>query len=234
MVLRLVKQKFPDQDPIDLVVGWIKELAATKIFGSREPNVLGIGEFDATLHLVVPGDAAIERILETDDAIGILAQARIAFAIGCLRCGQRPRPWSSVRGYLQITQVDANHWLGIVQRHKGGNPGPEISALSTVALVTQATHEAMPQTGDMLIVHAHLSGPIGKPVTRHRGDDYIEGIFCAPTMSRGIGQWIDDLHLLNDRPGPSVGDDERQRILMFRANVDEMNVQPIDLRDEIR
>lgn len=45
-VLRLVEQRFPDQDPIDLVVGWIKELAATKIFGSREPNVLGIGEFD--------------------------------------------------------------------------------------------------------------------------------------------------------------------------------------------
>ena len=45
-VLRLIRQKFPDQDPIELVVGWIKELAATKIFGSREPNILGIGEFD--------------------------------------------------------------------------------------------------------------------------------------------------------------------------------------------
>jgi hypothetical protein len=45
-MLRLVKQKFPDKDAIDLVVGWIKELTATKIFGSREPNVLGIGEFD--------------------------------------------------------------------------------------------------------------------------------------------------------------------------------------------
>jgi len=45
-VLRLVKEKFPDRDPIDLVVGWMKELAATKIFGSREPNILGIGEFE--------------------------------------------------------------------------------------------------------------------------------------------------------------------------------------------
>ena len=45
-VLRLVKQQFPDKDAIDLVVSWIRELAATKIFGSREPNVLGIGEFD--------------------------------------------------------------------------------------------------------------------------------------------------------------------------------------------
>ena len=29
-------------------------------------------------------------------------------------------------------------------------------------------------------------------------------------------------------------DDERQRIFMFRTNVNEMNVQPVDLGDEIR
>ena len=53
-------------------------------------------------------------------------------------------------------------------------------------------------------------------------------------MRRGIGQRIDDLHLLDDRAGPSVRDDERQRIFMFRANVNEVNVQPIDLGDELR
>ena len=50
-VLRLVKEKFPTQDPIDVVVGWVGELSATKIFGSKEPNVLGIAEFDG-LHLL--------------------------------------------------------------------------------------------------------------------------------------------------------------------------------------
>src|SRR6202008_861415 len=45
-MLRLVGEKFPGSDAIELVVGWVKQLAATKIFGSREPNVLGIGEFD--------------------------------------------------------------------------------------------------------------------------------------------------------------------------------------------
>ncbi len=44
-LLRLVKEKFPEEEPIDLIVGWMRELAATKIFGSHEPNVLGIGEF---------------------------------------------------------------------------------------------------------------------------------------------------------------------------------------------
>jgi hypothetical protein len=45
-VLRLVKEKFPEKDPINLIVGWIRELSATRIFGSHEPNVLGIGNFD--------------------------------------------------------------------------------------------------------------------------------------------------------------------------------------------
>src|SRR5258706_7553718 len=52
MVLELVRQKFPDADPVDLAVGWIKEMAAIRIFGSPEPNVLGIKNFE-TSHLTV-------------------------------------------------------------------------------------------------------------------------------------------------------------------------------------
>ena len=51
-------------------------------------------------------------------------------------------------------------------------------------------------------------------------------------MRRGIGQRIDELQLLDDRAGPSMRDDERQRIFMLRTNVNEVNVQPIDLGDE--
>src|SRR5919112_6494708 len=61
----------------------------------------------------------------------------------------------------------------------------------------------------------------------------MESIRCACAMCRGISQGIDDLQLFDGRAGPSVRDDERQRILMFRTNVDEMNVQPIDLRNEL-
>ena len=53
-------------------------------------------------------------------------------------------------------------------------------------------------------------------------------------MRRRIGQRIDDLQLLDDRAGPPVRDDDRQRVRMFRTNVDEMNVQPVDRRDELR
>ena len=53
-------------------------------------------------------------------------------------------------------------------------------------------------------------------------------------MRGRIGERIDDLQLLDDRAGPAVRDDQRQRIFMFRTNVNEVNVQPIDLGDEIR
>jgi hypothetical protein len=53
-------------------------------------------------------------------------------------------------------------------------------------------------------------------------------------MRRRIGQRIDDLQLLDHRAGPSVQDDERQRILVLGANVDEVDVQPVDLGDEVR
>ena len=53
-------------------------------------------------------------------------------------------------------------------------------------------------------------------------------------MCRRIGQRIDDLQLLDDRAGPSVRDEERQRILVLRANVNEMDVQAVDLGDEVR
>jgi len=53
-------------------------------------------------------------------------------------------------------------------------------------------------------------------------------------MRRGIDERVDNLQLLDDRAGPSVRDDDRQRIFMLLANMNEMNVQPIDLGDKIR
>ena len=53
-------------------------------------------------------------------------------------------------------------------------------------------------------------------------------------MCRRIGQRIDNLQLLDNRAGPAVRHDERQRALVFRTNVNKVNVEPVDLGDEIR
>jgi hypothetical protein len=44
-----------------------------------------------------------------------------------------------------------------------------------------------------------------------------------------VGQRLDDLQLLEDRSGPAVPDDQRQRVLARRADVDEVDVEPVDL-----
>src|SRR3954447_18943926 len=61
----------------------------------------------------------------------------------------------------------------------------------------------------------------------------MERICRGRAMCRGIGQWIDELELLDNRAGPSVADEERQRLLMFRTNMNEMDIEPIDLGDEV-
>ena len=52
-------------------------------------------------------------------------------------------------------------------------------------------------------------------------------------MSRGVGQRIDDLQLLDGRARPAVGDDERHGIFMSRPDVNEVDIQPVDLGDEL-
>jgi hypothetical protein len=47
-VLDLVKRRFPDKEPVELIIGWVRELTKIKILGSPEPNVLGIKSIDDT------------------------------------------------------------------------------------------------------------------------------------------------------------------------------------------
>jgi hypothetical protein len=62
----------------------------------------------------------------------------------------------------------------------------------------------------------------------------MKGVLRAAAVRGGIGERLDDLQLLDDRAGPPVGDDQRQRVLMLGADVDEMNVEPVDFGQEIR
>ncbi|HUS12384.1 MAG TPA: hypothetical protein VMZ30_18095 [Pyrinomonadaceae bacterium] len=45
-VLELVRQRYPDQDPLETVLDWVEELGRTRVLGSNETNALGLPEFD--------------------------------------------------------------------------------------------------------------------------------------------------------------------------------------------
>ncbi|HEV7797268.1 MAG TPA: hypothetical protein VGO73_03870 [Pyrinomonadaceae bacterium] len=45
-VLELVKQRYPEQDPVETILDWVEELGRTRVLGSKETNALGLPEFD--------------------------------------------------------------------------------------------------------------------------------------------------------------------------------------------
>ena len=53
-------------------------------------------------------------------------------------------------------------------------------------------------------------------------------------MRGRVGEWTDSLEQLDDRARPAVGHDQRQRVLVGRLDVDEVDVQPVDLGLELR
>jgi hypothetical protein len=53
-------------------------------------------------------------------------------------------------------------------------------------------------------------------------------------VGRRVGERADDVEHLDDRPGPAVRDDQRQRVLVRRLDVDVVGVEAVDLRQELR
>src|SRR5258706_13585616 len=62
----------------------------------------------------------------------------------------------------------------------------------------------------------------------------MERVLRPSAVGGGIAERADDLHELHDRSRPSVRENDRQRVLMRRAHVNEMNTKPIDLGPVLR
>src|SRR5581483_12462175 len=63
---------------------------------------------------------------------------------------------------------------------------------------------------------------------------HVESVICTSAVGRRIREGIDNLHLLDDRAWPPVRNNQRQRMLVFGSDVNEMNVESIDLGDKLR
>ena len=53
MILELVKQRCPEQEPVETIAKWVEELSTTRLYGSGEANVLGVENYDDTSGLVL-------------------------------------------------------------------------------------------------------------------------------------------------------------------------------------
>ena len=54
-VLELVRQRYPDREPVERVLDWIQELSETRLMGANGANALNIADFDAIDMSIVEG-----------------------------------------------------------------------------------------------------------------------------------------------------------------------------------
>src|SRR5204863_7460485 len=83
-------------------------------------------------------------------------------------------------------------------------------------------------------VPSPLVGRSGKPVARKRGTNNMKRIPRIAAVRGWVGERPDQLHELDDRPRPAVGDDERKRIGLRRADMQKVNVRAVDSGGELR
>ncbi len=75
-IFSLVKERFPDTEPLDKVLDWTFDLAQTRVVGQNIPNALDIADFDDTDLLILENllqdktECEIQTILETDYGSG--------------------------------------------------------------------------------------------------------------------------------------------------------------------
>jgi hypothetical protein len=62
----------------------------------------------------------------------------------------------------------------------------------------------------------------------------MESILGAAAVCRRVGEWAGDVQHLDDRPRPAMRDDERQRVLVRRPDVDKVDVEAVNFGNELR
>jgi hypothetical protein len=103
-----------------------------------------------------------------------------------------------------------------------------------VAAEAEALHQLCPGPTHALGAPTAARRLPREPVARRRRNHDVEGVVGATAVRRGIRERLDDLQLLDDRARPAVIDDERQRVVMLRTNVNEVDVEAVDLGYELR
>ncbi len=108
-----------------------------------------------------------------------------------------------------------------------------VAAVCDVARVAEAGHQLHPDLRHALGVVSPLARLVREAVSRHRRDHHVECIGRRRAVRDRIGERADHLGIFLDRAWPAVEQQQRRRARNLRAPMDEMNVEPIDVRLEL-
>ena len=123
---------------------------------------------------------------------------------------------------------------GACAAHRVGDGGADVPPLGDVVVVVEAMHQLRPGARDPPVLPPELGRLAGEPVARQRRHDQMERVVGRAAVSGRVGQRADAVEQLDDRAGPAVGHDQRHRVLVPRPDVDEMDLDPVDVRRELR
>ena len=130
-------------------------------------------------------------------------------------------------------QVHPDHPVGMLRRLPAADDAAPVAPLRAVALVAEPLHQLADDPRHPLRVVAAAGRLVGEAVPGDRRRHHVEGVGRVAAVVGRIDQQRDDLVELHDRAGPAVGDHQRQRVLVGRPLVDEVDVQPLDVRLEV-
>ena len=116
---------------------------------------------------------------------------------------------------------------------QGGDLGAYVASLGDVARVAEAVHQLRPGACDAAVLPAELGRLAREAVAGQGRQDEVERVLGGAAVGGGIGQRAYGAEQLDDRAGPAVGHDQRQRVLVPRPDVDEVDVDPVDLGREL-
>ena len=128
----------------------------------------------------------------------------------------------------------ADQPLDRLAAHQVRDEGTHVAALGDVAGVAEAAHQLRPRPCDAAGVPAELGRLAGEAVAGQGRQHEVERVLGGAAVRGRVGQRADGLEQLDDRAGPAVRHDQRQRVLVPRLDVDEVDLDPVDLGRELR
>ena len=156
------------------------------------------------------------------------ASTRRAFLVGFGRPGA---PASAVTSrFMWMPSSPSGAWRPIASV----TDGADVAALRDVAGVAEAVHQLRPRLRGAAGIPAELRRLAREAVTGHGRQHEVERVLRVSAVRGRVGEGADGLEQLDHRARPAVGHDQRQRVLVLRLDVDEVDLDPVDLGRELR
>jgi hypothetical protein len=124
--------------------------------------------------------------------------------------------------------------IGVGEADAQGDGRAPVTALREVAVVAEAAHQLGPGPRDPPGVPARVARMRREPEPGDGRDDQVEGVARRTAVPDRVGQRLDHVEELGAGAGPAVGEQQRCRVRLGGAHVQEVHGRAVDLGGELR